>query len=199
MSVCHNTLTSLFVLYSLKQYNLSLKLITFASFCHALYLSRVFLYSNNSITLVGHCCSVAQFCLTLRDYELQHARLPCASLSPGVCSDSRPLSHDVTQPSHSLQPPSAPELNLSQHQGLFQWASSLHQVAKVFNFGFSPSKEYSGLISFTFDWFDLLAAQGTLKSLFQLKSINSSVPSFSYNSIITDLSVLPWAMCWNYP
>ena len=136
---------------------------------------------------------------SLQPHGLWHSRLPCPSLSPGVCSDSRPLSHDVTQPSHSLQPPSAPELNLSQHQGLFQWASSLHQVAKVFNFGFSPSKEYSGLISFTFDWFDLLAAQGTLKSLFQLKSINSSVPSFSYNSIITDLSVLPWAMCWNYP
>ena len=164
----------------------SLKFITFASFCHALYLSRVFLYSNSSIILVGHCCSVAQSCLT-------------PSLSPGVCSDSRALSHDVTQPSHSLQPHSAPELNLSLHQGLFQWASSSHQVAKVFNFGISPSKEYSGLIYFRFDWFDLHAAQGTLKSLFQLKSINSSVPSFSYNSIITDLSVLPWAMCWNYP
>ena len=50
---------------------------------------------------------------------------------------------------------------------------------------------FKGLISFRIDWFDLLAAQGTLKSLFQLKSMNSSVPSFSYNSIITDLSVLP--------
>ena len=38
---------------------------------------------------------------------------------------------DVIQPSHSLSPPSPPTLNLSQHQGLFQWVSSSHQVAKV--------------------------------------------------------------------
>ena len=41
------------------------------------------------------------------------------------------------------------------------------------SFSFSPSNEYSGLISFRMDWFDLLAVQGTLKSLLQFKSINS--------------------------
>ena len=48
---------------------------------------------------------------------------------------------------------------------LFQWVSSLHQVAKdqSFSFRISPSNEYSGLISFRIDWFDLLAVQGTLK------------------------------------
>ena len=54
--------------------------------------------------------------------------------------------------------------------GLFQWVSSLHQVAKVLvfqSFGISPSNEYSGLISFRTDWLDLLAVQGTLKSLLQ--------------------------------
>ena len=53
-------------------------------------------------------------------------------------------------------------------QGLFQWVSSSHQVAKVLGFScsISPSKEYSGLISFRIDWFDL-AVQGTLKSLLQ--------------------------------
>ena len=50
--------------------------------------------------------------------------------------------------------------NLSQHQALFQWTSPLLHVA-------SPSNEYSGLISFRIDWFDLLAAQGTFKSLLQ--------------------------------
>ena len=50
-------------------------------------------------------------------------------------------------------------LNLSQHQGLFQWVSSLHQEAKVFSFSISPSNEYSGLISFRTDWFDLFAVQ----------------------------------------
>ena len=53
---------------------------------------------------------------------------------------------DAIQPSHPLSPPSPPALNLSQHQGLFQWVSSSHQVA--ISFTISPSNEYSGLISF---------------------------------------------------
>ena len=57
----------------------------------------------------------------------------------------------------------------SQHQALFQWVSSLHQWPKYWscNFNISPSNEYSGLISFRMDWLDLLAVQGTLKSLLQ--------------------------------
>ena len=54
-----------------------------------------------------------------------------------------------------------------------------------FSFGISPSNEYSGLISFRMDWLDLLAVQGTLKSLLQHHSsntINSSVLSFLYKS-----------------
>ena len=76
---------------------------------------------------------------------------------------------DAIQPSHPLSSPSPPALNLSQLQGLFKWVSSSHQVAKYWSFGFSisPSNEYSGLISFRIDWFDLLAVQGTLKSLLQ--------------------------------
>ena len=73
---------------------------------------------------------------------------------------------DAIQPAHPLSSPSPPAFNISQHQGLF-WVSSLHQVAKGLEFGFSisPSNEYWGLISFMFDWFDLLAVQGTLKSI----------------------------------
>ena len=58
---------------------------------------------------------------------------------------------------------------LSQHQDLFQWVSSSHQVGKVveFQLDISPSNEYSGLISFRIDWLDLLAVKGTLKSLLQ--------------------------------
>ena len=76
---------------------------------------------------------------------------------------------DATQPSHPLSSPSTPTFNLSQHQGLFKWVSSLHHVAKVqlqHQFQYSTS-EYSGLISFTMDWLHLLAVQGTLKSLLQ--------------------------------
>ena len=83
--------------------------------------------------------------------------------SPGVCLDSCPLNqwcHPTI--SSSLSSPSPPALNLSQLQGLFQRVGSLHQVAKKywsFSFSVSPS-EYSGLISFRIDWFDLLTVQG---------------------------------------
>ena len=66
-----------------------------------------------------------------------------------------------------LSPPSPPALNLSQHQGLFQCVSSLHQEPKYWSFSISPFNEYSGLISFRTDWFDLLAVQGILKILLQ--------------------------------
>jgi len=76
---------------------------------------------------------------------------------------------DAIQPSHPLLSPSLPTFNLSQHQGLFQWVSSSHQVAKVleFSFSISPSNEYSGLISFRMDRLNLLAVQRTHKSLLQ--------------------------------
>ena len=72
---------------------------------------------------------------------------------------------DAIQPSHPLLSPFPPAFNFSQHQGFFQWVSSLHQVAKNWSFSFniSPSNEYSGLISFRMDWFDLLAVQVMLK------------------------------------
>ena len=66
---------------------------------------------------------------------------------------------DAIQPSHLLSSPSPPALNLSQHQGLSQWVSSLHKVAKVLEFQLqiSPCNEHSGLISFRMNWLDLLA------------------------------------------
>ena len=86
---------------------------------------------------------------------------------------------DTIQPSHPLLSPFSPALNLSQHQGLFKWVSSWHQVAKVLefhvNFSISPSNEHSGLISFRIDWLDLLAVQGTLKSLLQHHSSKASI------------------------
>ena len=71
-----------------------------------------------------------------------------------------------------LSSPSPPAFNLSQHQGLSQRVSSSQQVAKYWNFSFSVSLSngYLGLISFRMDWSDLLAVQGTLKSLLQHNS-----------------------------
>ena len=67
--------------------------------------------------------------------------------------------------------------NPSQHQGLFHWVSSSHQVGKLLEFQlqFSPFNKYSGLISFTMDWLDLLAVQGTLESLLQHHSWKASI------------------------
>ena len=76
-----------------------------------------------------------------------------------------------------LSSPSPSTPNPSQHQGLFQWVSSLHQVAKDWSFSFSisPSNEHPGLISFRMDWLDLLAVQRTLKSLLQHHSSKVSI------------------------
>ena len=82
---------------------------------------------------------------------------------------------DVIQPSHPGSSPSPSAPNLSQHQSLFQWVNSLHQVAKVFSFSISPSNEHPGLISFRMDWLALLAVQGTLKSLLQHHSSKASI------------------------
>ena len=84
---------------------------------------------------------------------------------------------DAIQPSHPLSSPSPLASNPSQHQGLFKWVSSSHQVAKVWSFSFSisPSNEHPGLISFRMDWLDRLAVQGTLKSLLQHHSSKASI------------------------
>ena len=68
---------------------------------------------------------------SLWPHRLQHKRLPCFSLSPGVCSTHVHWVDVASQLSHPLSPPSSPALNLPQHQGLFQWVGSLHQVAKA--------------------------------------------------------------------
>ena len=72
---------------------------------------------------------------------------------------------DTIQPSHPLLL-SSPAFNLSQHQGLFQWVSSSHQVANVLELQHQSFQWIFGLISFRTDWLDLLAVQGTLKSLY---------------------------------
>ena len=91
------------------------------------------------------------------NYGLQHARLPCPSLSPRVCSNSVHGVNDAIQPSHPLLPllflPSIfPRIRV------FSNVSVLHiRWPKYWSFSISPSSEYSGLISFKIDWVDLLA------------------------------------------
>ena len=68
-----------------------------------------------------------------------------------------------------------PALNLSQHQDLFQWVGSYHQVAKVLELQHQSSNEYSVSISFRMDLLDLLAVQGILKSLLQHRNSKASI------------------------
>ena len=84
---------------------------------------------------------------------------------------------DAIQPSHTLSSPSPPTFNLFQHQWLFQWVSSSHRWSKNWSFSFSISRsnEYSGFIYFRMDWLDLLAVQGTLKSLLQYHRSKASI------------------------
>ena len=84
---------------------------------------------------------------------------------------------DAIQPSHPLSSPSPPAPNPSQHQALFQRVNSSHQVAKYWSFSFSISlsNEHPGLIFFRMDCLDLLAVQGTLKSLIQHHSSKESI------------------------
>ena len=71
---------------------------------------------------------------SLRPHESQHASPPCPSQTPGVHSTHIHRVSDAIQPSHPLLSPSPPTFNLSQHQSLFTWVSSSHQVAKVLEF-----------------------------------------------------------------
>ena len=94
-------------------------------------LKEVTIFFITSTIVSVHFSSVAQFCPTLCSSMDWHARPPCPSSIPGVYSNPCPLSQWChTTISYSVVP-SPLALNLSQHQGLFKWVSSFHQVAKI--------------------------------------------------------------------
>ena len=147
--------------------------------------------------------SISQSCPTLWD-PMNHSTsgLP---VHHQLLESTQTLIHQMgnaIQPSHPLSSPSPPVLNLSQDQGLFKWVSSSHQVAKVLefqlkhqSFQWTPrtplewtcwisllskglSRVFSKIfskISFRMDLLDLLAVQGTLKSLLQHHSSKASI------------------------
>ena len=103
--------------------------------------------------------------------------LPVHQPTPGVHPNPCPSSRCYHSTISSSVIPFSPAFNLSQHQGLFKWVSSSHLVAKVLEFQFqhSLSNEHPGLISFGIDCLDLLAVQGTPKSLLQHHSSKASI------------------------
>ena len=125
---------------------------------------------------------------SLQPQGRQLVRVSCPSLSPRVCSNSCPLNQQY-YPSISFSvTPFSPALSLSQHQGLFQWVSSSHQIAKILELKLQHQ---------SFQWTprtDLLqdGLVGSLDSQEssptpQFKSISSSVPSLSYSPTLTSV------------
>ena len=126
---------------------------------------------------------------SLWPHGLWHARFPCPSPSPGVYTNLCSLS----QWCHPMI--SSSGIPFSSCPQYFP-ASGAFSMSQLFTSGgqsigaSAPSSEYSGLISFRIDWLDLLAVQGTLKSLLQqlmFKSANSSVLSSLYDSTLTSI------------
>ena len=114
---------------------------------------------------------------SLRPHGLQHARPPCPLPSPGVYSNTCPLSQWPRPTSSScrplLLPPSIfPSIRVFSNESVLYIRWSKYWG---FSSNISPSNEYSGLISFRMDWFDLLAVQETLKSLLQHHSSKASI------------------------
>ena len=112
--------------------------------------------------------SVAQSCLTLcNPMDCSTSDFPVHHQLPDFAQTHIHQVSDAIRTSHPLLSPSPPAFNLSQHQGLFQGVRLCIRWLKYcsFSFSISASSDCSGLISFSMDWFDVLAVQGTLKSL----------------------------------
>ena len=129
---------------------------------------------------------------SLLPHELQHFRLPCPSPLPGACSNSCPLSQwcHPTILCHPLflLPSMFPSIRVFSTEAIIcvRWPKYWS-----FSFSISPSDEYSGLISFRCEWFDLLTVQGTLKSLLLHQNLKASILKhsvfFFYSPTLTSI------------
>ena len=134
--------------------------------------------------------SVAQSCPTLCDpMDCSTPGLPVHHQLPKLAQTHVHWVSDAIQPSHPLSSPSSPVFNLSQHQGLFQWVSSSHQVAK--SIGVSASASVPPMNTqdwYPLGWTDWISLQSKgLSPTLQFKSINSSVLSFLYSRTLTSI------------
>ena len=125
---------------------------------------------------------------SLQPHELQHARFPCPTPTPGVYSNSCPLSrwcHPTIIPCRSLLllPSVFPSIRIFSNESALRirWLKYWS-----FSFNISPSSAYSELISFRMDWLDLLVVQASSPTP-QFKSINSSALSFLHSLTLTSI------------
>ena len=122
---------------------------------HVLHLKRETVVGSPKYTRSILCCcycSVAKSSQTLCDpMDCSTPGFPVLHYLPELAQTRVHWDGDAVQPSHPLSSPSLPAFSLSQHQGLFQWVSSLHQVAEYWSLSFSISlsNEHSGFISFS--------------------------------------------------
>ena len=136
--------------------------------------------------------SVAQSCPTFHDpMNRSTPGLPVHHQLPEFTQTHDNRVSDAIQPSHPLSSPSPPALNLSQHQGLFKWVSSSHQVAKVLEF----QLQHQSFQWLPRTWLDLLSVQGTLKSPFQHCSSKASILHFSCVQLFATL----WTVAYQVP
>ena len=131
------------------------------------------------VTEPKSCCfSVAQPCPTLcNPKDCSTPGFPVHHQLPELAQTHVHRVIDAIQPSHPLSSLSPPAFYLPWLQGLSSELALHIRCPKYWSFSFSisPSIEYSGLISFRVNWFDLLAVQGTLKSLLQYRSLKASI------------------------
>ena len=132
-------------------------------------------------SLCLHLHSVQFSCSVVSDslwpHGLQHTRPPCPPPTPRACSNSCPLSQWCHPTISSSVVPFSSWPHSFPASGAFQMSQLFASGGQYWSFSFniSPSNEYSGLISFRMDWLDLLAVQGTLKSLLQHHNSKASV------------------------
>ena len=120
--------------------------------------------------------SAAQSCPTLCDpMDCSTPGPPVHHQLPEFTQTHVHCASDAIQPSHLLSSPSPPAFNHSQHQGLLIELVLCIRWPKYWSFSISSSNEYSGLISFRKELLNLLAVQGTLKSLLQHHSSKASI------------------------
>ena len=138
--------------------------------------------------------SVTQSCLILQPHRLQHTRLLCPSPTPGTCSNLYPSSQWCHPTISSSVVPFSSNLsfNLSQHQGLFKWVRSSHQVAKVLEFQLQhQSFQWIFRVDFLYDWLIWFPcsprdSQESFPTP-QFKSIKSSTLGFLYTPTLTSI------------
>ena len=135
------------------------------------------------LLLLFSCSVVSNF---LRPHGLQHARLPCPSHLPEFAQIHVHRGGDAIQPSHPLLSlllllPVLPSIRVFSNESVLciRWPKYWS-----FSFNISPSSEHSGLISLRMDWLDLLAVQGTLKSLLQHCNSKASILQWSAFCIV---------------